>query len=157
MMQREQLVQWECEAVALDEDGVSEAYFPLWGIADVEGYLAQSDRVRRAKAEAREAAEAEQRAEEEMAAAAEALAHAVAEEEATSAGEETEATPGSSGVATRVAWGAWYWAKRVMALLIVCLVGSVLATMIMNPGLTFAETVELFADKLSGLRDALNG
>ena len=78
MMQREQLVQWECEAVALDEDGVSEAYFPLWGIADVEGYLAQSDRVRRAKAEAREAAEAEQRAEAEMAAAAEALAHAVA-------------------------------------------------------------------------------
>ena len=43
MFSQEQMEEWEARAVPLDERGESEAYFPLWGIVDVDDYLQKSD------------------------------------------------------------------------------------------------------------------
>lgn len=40
------LVQWENAALELDEKGVSEQYFPLWGYTDPDEYLKESNALR---------------------------------------------------------------------------------------------------------------
>ena len=61
MFSQEQMEELEARAVPLDERGESEAYFPLWGIVDVDDYLQKSDasRAERQQAAALEDAGAE--------------------------------------------------------------------------------------------------
>lgn len=149
MLEREFLLAWEREAVELDEKGESEAYFPTWGYMDTDAYLAESNRYREEHATVLPDAEAEPN---EAACEAPPIeqpsAVALVEEPAQSA-----VTP----VATRVAWGAFYWIKRVVVLVALCLVGSIVATMVMNPGLTFEGVVSLFGQNVSAIFSSFFG
>lgn len=191
MFSAEQLEQREMQEVALDNEGVSEAYFPLWGILNVDGYLQKSDAfrlkaVRLAEEEARAeemrcAAEEEARAE----AAAGSGDAVVGGSGAAIGGEgcarmlrgprsasatnsfEVAAGAGDGGAsvgarasadadttvapAARVAWGAWFWVKRVVVALVVCVVGSLLVTMALNPSMTFFDAAQTLFEGVSGL------
>ena len=127
MFSQEQMEEWEACAVPLDERGESEAYFPLWGIVDVDDYLQKSDASR---------AEWQRVAALEGAGAKDEVGASDARVEAAAAGVAAAARP-SAGA--RVAWGAWFWVKRVVIALVVCVVGSMLVTMALNPAMTFFD------------------
>ncbi len=135
MFQRGYLEEREAELVSLDADGVSEAYFPLWGVADTDEYLRRSNQIRVGLA-----------------------APEGAEEEAVE-GEAAEVSLGDKALTLgavasprlRVAWGAWFWLKRVVIVLIVCAAGSLLVTMVMNPALTFVEAADLLLERAVAL------
>lgn len=46
LISQQAMEQWEMRAVSLDSEGVSEAYFPLWGRMNAEEYLARSNKAR---------------------------------------------------------------------------------------------------------------
>ena len=167
MFTRDFLTRWEGSTVELDDSGVSEAYFPVWGITDVDGYLAQSNRYR-AALKAQQMTESEAVAQSESSASSPSdapLADAsnTAELSAPLASDHMQQPAGAASpepavtvpVYKRVAWGGFYWIKRVIIILLICLIGTVVMTMIMNPGFTFSETLGLLAEKFSALKDAL--
>ena len=155
MLEEGFLERWESAEIELDGNGESEAYFPIWGYADPDLYLARSDRLRAElaaqanEAVAEEAARSAQ-AEELLSAEAAALAMPIP----TSMPAEVPATVPA---VTRVAWGAWYGAKRVLLVVLVCAVGSLLVTMAMNPDMTFFDVIGLFASKASDLIARISG
>ena len=57
----------------------------------------------------------------------------------------------------RVAWGAWFWVKRVIVVLLVCAVGSLLVTMVMNPTLAFFDAADLLLGRAADLIGRING
>lgn len=140
MFQREYLERWEASAVELDEEGFSEDYFPLWGVADADEYLRSSNSLRQEMAQA---------------------AQAEAEAEATVAADEHAAAQSEEGqlpsAGKRVAWGAWFWVKRVVIVLLVCVVGSLLVTMVMNPTLAFFDAADLLFGRAADLIGRING
>ena len=148
MFSQEQMEEWEARAVPLDERGESEAYFPLWGIVDVDDYLQKSDASRaeqqRAVALKGAGAEDEIRASD---ACAESAAGVAAGGAAAAAGVAAAARP-SAGA--RVAWGAWFWVKRVVIALVVCVVGSMLVTMALNPAMTFFDAANALFGGITG-------
>ena len=101
MFSQEQMEEWEARAVPLDERGESEAYFPLWGIVDVDDYLQKSDasRAERQQAAALEDAGAEAEAGTSDACAEDAVG-AAAGGAAAAAGVAVRPSAGA-----RVAWG----------------------------------------------------
>ncbi len=152
MFSQEQMEEWEARAVPLDERGESEAYFPLWGIVDVDDYLQKSDASR---AERQQAA---------------ALKDAGAEaandcgEGASAEGGSGAAAVGAGGAAAvrpsagaRVAWGAWFWVKRVGIALVVCVVGSMLVTMALNPAMTFFDAANALFGGVASLIEKVFG
>ncbi len=155
MFSQEQMEEWEARAVPLDERGESEAYFPLWGIVDVDDYLQKSDASRaeqqRAVALKGAGAEDEIRASD---ACAESAAGAAAGGAAAAAGVAAAARP-SAGA--RVAWGAWFWVKRVVIALVVCVVGSMLVTMALNPAMTFFDAANALFGGITGLIEKVLG
>ena len=155
MFSQEQMEEWEARAVPLDERGESEAYFPLWGIVDVDDYLQKSDASRaeqqRAVALKGAGAEDEIRASD---ACAESAAGAAAGGAAAAAGVAAAARP-SAGA--RVAWGAWFWVKRVVIALVVCVVGSMLVTMALNPAMTFFDAANALFGGITGLVEKVLG
>lgn len=136
MFSQEQMEEWEARAVPLDESGESEAYFPLWGIVDVDDYLQKSDASR---AERQQAA---------------ALEDASAEAEVGVSDACAEGAVGAAAVrpsaGARVAWGAWFWVKRVGIALVVCVVGSMLVTMALNPAMTFFDAANALFGGIAG-------
>ena len=143
MFSQEQMEEWEARAVPLDERGESEAYFPLWGIVDVDDYLQKSDasRAERQRAAAPEGAGAE-----------------------GEVGASDACAEGAVGVAAvrpsagaRVAWGAWFWVKRVVIALVVCVVGSMLVTMALNPAMTFFDAANALFGGIAGLIEKVLG
>lgn len=155
MFSQEQMEEWEARAVPLDERGESEAYFPLWGIVDVDDYLQKSDASRaeqqRAVALKGAGAEDEIRASD---ACAESAAGVAAGGAAAAAGVAAAARP-SAGA--RVAWGAWFWVKRVVIALVVCVVGSMLVTMALNPAMTFFDAANALFGGITGLVEKVLG
>ena len=155
MFSQEQMEEWEARAVPLDERGESEAYFPLWGIVDVDDYLQKSDASRaeqqRAVALKGAGAEDEIRASD---ACAESAAGVAAGGAAAAAGVAAAARP-SAGA--RVAWGAWFWVKRVVIALVVCVVGSMLVTMALNPAMTFFDAANALFGGITGLIEKVLG
>lgn len=155
MFSQEQMEEWEARAVPLDERGESEAYFPLWGIVDVDDYLQKSDasRAERQQAAALEdaGAEAEVGASD---ACAEGAVGAAAGGAAAAAGV-AAAVRLSAGA--RVAWGAWFWVKRVVIALVVCVVGSMLVTMALNPAMTFFDAANALFGGIAGLIEKVLG
>ena len=141
MFQREYLERWEADAVSLDEEGFSEDYFPLWGVADTDDYLRSSNKLRQELAQAAEAEAAEEAA-------------ALAEVDSAVAQLQEGKVP-SAG--KRVAWGAWFWVKRVIVVLLVCAVGSLLVTMVMNPTLAFFDAADLLLGRAADLIGRING
>lgn len=79
---------------------------------------------------AREYSQAEARAAEEVA------------KENTAAVQQAQAAAVPVGM--RVVWGAGYWLRRVLVVLVACVLLSVLVTLAMNPGLTFSELMLMF-------------
>ena len=155
MFSQEQMEEWEARAVPLDERGESEAYFPLWGIVDVDDYLQKSDASRaeqqRAVALKGAGAEDEIRASD---ACAESAAGVAAGGAAAAAGVAAAARP-SAGA--RVAWGAWFWVKRVVIALVVCVAGSMLVTMALNPAMTFFDAANALFGGITGLVEKVLG
>ena len=155
MFSQEQMEEWEARAVPLDERGESEAYFPLWGIVDVDDYLQKSDASRaeqqRAVALKGAGAEDEIRASD---ACAESAAGAAAGGAAAAASVAAAARP-SAGA--RGAWGAWFWVKRVVIALVVCVVGSMLVTMALNPAMTFFDAANALFGGITGLIEKVLG
>ena len=155
MFSQEQMEEWEARAVPLDERGVSEAYFPLWGIVDVDDYLQKSDASRAERQ--RVAALAGTGAEDEVGASdacAEDAVGAAAGGAAAAAGVAAAVRP-STGA--RVAWGAWFWVKRVVIALVVCVVGSMLVTMALNPAMTFFDAANALFGGVASLIEKLLG
>ena len=79
---------------------------------------------------AREYSQAEARAAEEVA------------KENTAAVQQAQAAAVPVGM--RVVWGAGYWLRRVLVVVLACVLLSVLVTLAMNPGLTFSELMLMF-------------
>ena len=79
---------------------------------------------------AREYSQAEARAAEEVA------------KENTAAVQQAQAAAVPVGM--RVVWGAGYWLRRVLVVVLACVLLSVLVTLVMNPGLTFSELTLMF-------------
>ena len=150
MFSQEQMEEWEARAVPLDERGESEAYFPLWGIVDVDDYLQKSDasRAERQQAVALEGAGAEDEAGASDACAEDAVG-------AAAGGAAAAAVRPSAGA--RVAWGAWFWVKRVVIALVVCVVGSMLVTMALNPAMTFFDAANALFGGIAGLIEKVLG
>ena len=135
------LERWELDAVELDDEGVSEAYFPLWGLTDTDEYLRESDKFRNEQmrlnlepAPADDCGSAENEG---------CLGNRSGVPESASASQP------SSGV--RVAWGLWFWLKRAVVVVLVCLVGSLLVTMAMNPEMTFFDAADLLFGRFANL------
>ena len=151
MFSQEQMEEWEARAVPLDERGESEAYFPLWGIVDVDDYLQKSDasRAERQRVAALECAGAEAEAGTSDARAEDAVGAA-----AGGAGAAAAVRP-STGA--RVAWGVWFWVKRVVIALVVCVVGSMLVTMALNPAMTFFDAANALFGGITGLIEKVLG
>ena len=57
----------------------------------------------------------------------------------------------------RVAWGAWFWVKRVVIALVVCVVGSMLVTMALNPAMTFFDAANALFGGIAGLIEKVLG
>ena len=57
----------------------------------------------------------------------------------------------------RVAWGAWFWVKRVVIALVVCVVGSMLVTMALNPAMTFFDAANALFGGITGLVEKVLG
>ena len=155
MFSQEQMEEWEACAVPLDERGESEAYFPLWGIVDVDDYLQKSDASR---AEWQRVAALEGAGAKDEVGASDArvedAAGAAAGGAAAAAGVAAAARP-SAGA--RVAWGAWFWVKRVVIALVVCVVGSMLVTMALNPAMTFFDAANALFGGITGLIEKVLG
>ena len=165
-----QLEQRESQLIALDDQGASEAYFPLWGISNVDEYL-QSSNDLRATAEAPKDLAKEPAEVSTAGSQGEAPAEAQGEADqgestgqgssfaehtrgAASYGEDRSDVRFSAGI--RVAWGAWFWVKRVVLFLLVFAVGSLLVTMALNPSMTFVEAANaLFEGVIDFLRGIL--
>ena len=143
MFSQEQMEEWEARAVPLDERGESEAYFPLWGIVDVDDYLQKSDAAR---------------AERQRVAALEGVG---AEDEVGASDACVEDAAGVAAVrpsaGALVAWGAWFWVKRVVIALVVCVVGSMLVTMALNPAMTFFDAANALFGGIAGLIEKVLG
>ena len=144
MFSQEQMEEWEARAVPFDERGESEAYFPLWGIVDVDDYLQKSDaaRAERQRAMALECAGAEGEV-----GASDACVEGAAGAGVVGAGGAAAVRP-SAGA--RVAWGAWFWVRRVAIALVVCVVGSMLVTMALNPAMTFFDAANALFGGIAG-------
>ena len=147
MFGAEMLTRWEAESVALDEQGVSEAYFPLWGCVDVEEYLERSDAYRQ------QLARAEADGEEEAAEGEKAI-----EEDGPRRGAPSSAAeaPVSPSAARRFTWGVLFGARRVALIVLLCLVGTLILTLLLTPGLTLSGAIELFTSKAQELRTMLD-
>lgn len=152
MFSQEQMEEWEERAVPLDERGESEAYFPLWGIVDVDDYLQKSDasRAERQRVAALEGAGAEGEI-----GASDACAEGAAGAGVVGAGGAVAAVRPSAGA--RVAWGAWFWVKRVAIALVVCVVGSMLVTMALNPAMTFFDAASALFGGIASLIEKVFG
>ena len=61
---------------------------------------------------------------------------------------------GEVSLPKRMAWGAFFSIKRVIVALVVCVVGSLIVTMILNPGMSLDEIVAMFLQKF---QDATSG
>ena len=172
--------------LSLNEKGESEEYFPTWGYTDPDKFIAESD-AKRAELQAQAQAEAaleEERAVKEKQQQAEAQQRAMADRvyaeeilqvleskiQDASAGADVrnngvQNTLGGqnaqgavqNSTATRVVWGAAYWVKRVLIILVVCLVGMVVITMIMNPDLSLFEVIDLITQKVASLSTRTSG
>ena len=153
MFSQEQMEEWEARAVPLDERGESEAYFPLWGIVDVDDYLQKSDaaRAERQRVAALEGAGAEAANDCGEGASAEGGSGAAA----VGTGGAAAAVRPSAGA--RVAWGAWFWARRVAIALVVCVVGSMLVTMALNPAMTFFDAANALFGGIASLIEKVLG
>lgn len=151
MFSQEQMEEWEARAVPLDERGESEAYFPLWGIVDVDDYLQKSDA---ARAERQWVAALEGTGAEGEVGASDACAESAVGAGVVGAGGAAAVRP-SAGA--RVAWGAWFWVKRVAIALVVCVVGSMLATMALNPAMTFFDAANALFGGIAGLIEKVLG
>ncbi len=153
MFSQEQMEEWEARAVPLDKRGESEAYFPLWGIVDVDDYLQKSDasRAERQQAAALKDAGAEAEAGTSDARVEDAVGVAAVR---PSAGARVAVRP-SAGA--RVAWGAWFWVKRVVIALVVCVVGSMLVTMALNPAMTFFDAANALFGGIASLIEKVLG
>ena len=149
MFSQEQMEEWEARAVPLDERGESEAYFPLWGIVDVDDYLQKSDAscAERQRVAALEGADAE----------AEAGTSDACAEDAVGAAAASVAAAVRPSAGARVAWGAWFWVKRVVIALVVCVVGSMLVTMALNPAMTFFDAANALFGGIAGLIEKVLG
>lgn len=152
MFSQEQMEEWEAHAVPLDERGESEAYFPLWGIVDVDDYLQKSDaaRAERQRAMALKCAGAEGEV-----GASDACAEGIAGAAAVGAGGAAAVVRPSAGA--RIAWGAWFWSKRVVIALVVCVVGSMLVTMALNPAMTFFDAANALFGGVASLIEKVLG
>lgn len=146
MFSQEQMEQWEDRCLTLDGQGESEAYFPLWGIVDVDEYLQKSDAARNAREQARGNAEHDTAESSE--------GHACGGN-AVAADAIAELPVSTKGV--RIAWGALFWLKRVIAALLVFAVGSLLVTMALNPTLTFFEAAEMLFGGVIELMERARG
>lgn len=153
MFSQEQMEEWEARTVLLDECGESEAYFPLWGIVDVDDYLQKSDASR---AERQRVATLEGPGAEAEVGASDACAEGVTNAQAAcSAAGVAAAVRPSAGA--RVAWGAWFWVKRVVIVLVVCVIGSMLVTMALNPAMTFFDAANALFGGIAGLIEKVLG
>ena len=164
-----QLEQRESQSIALDDQGVSESYFPLWGISNVDEYLQSSNDLRAVAEAAKDLAKEPAEAQGEMPAEAQGEAQGEADQgestgqgssfaeharDAASYGEDRTDARFSAGM--RVAWGVWFWVKRVALFLLVFAVGSLLVTMALNPSMTFVEAANaLFEGVIDFLRGIL--
>ena len=152
MFSQEQMEEWEARAVPLDERGESEAYFPLWGIVDVDDYLQKSDASR---AERQQAAALEDTGAEAEVGASDAHAEGAVGAGGVGVGGAAAAARPSAGA--RVAWGAWFWVKHVVIALMVCVVGSMLVTMALNPAMTFFDAANALFGGITGLVEKVLG
>ena len=157
MFSQEQMEEWEARAVPLDECGESEAYFPLWGIVDVDDYLQKSDasRAERQRVAALEGAGAKDEVGASDARVEDAVGVAAGAKVACSAAGVAAAVRLSAGA--RVAWCAWFWVKRVVIALVVCVAGSMLVTMALNPAMTFFDAANALFGGITGLIEKVLG
>ena len=155
MFSWEHMQEWEARTVSLNDQGESEAYFPLWGIVDVDDYLQKSSG---------EHSERASSAPVSCAAAASALSASSAQDQCSElcAGETpannsfaaTDITPlpltGCPSKRARITWGVFFWVQRVVVTVLICLVGSLLITMAMNPSITFFQAIEVLFQGITG-------
>jgi hypothetical protein len=81
-------------------------------------------------------------------------AHAAAFVDALADKEAQLCEMGEVSLPKRMAWGAFFSIKRIIVALVVCVVGSLVVTMILNPGMSLDEIVAMFLQKF---HDATSG
>lgn len=151
------------ESALCDE---SEAYFPLWGIVDVDNYLQRSNRARD-QAQAHNAQDGFGDAASSGScgvAPGKAAVQGAAASASYTAGPQHEATfcegnnrTQEQGVQAyvvpsrkaRIAWGVLYWVKRVVIVLVVSVVASLFITMALNPSLTFFDAAHVLLESVT--------